>query len=125
MEMYLPIKHIHMLTAYITGILLLLRLGLDAIGRPTWRNTPLRWIPHVNDTILLIMAVSLLGLMRFNIFEHSWLTLKIVFLFGYIAAGVFAIKPKFSTRTRIVAAVLAFAQLLFIFHLAIAKPYFW
>lgn len=125
MEMYLPIKHIHMLTAYITGILLLVSLGLDAIGRPTWRNTPLRWIPHVNNTMLLVTAVTLLGLMRFNIFEHSWLTLKIVFLIGYIVAGVFAIKLKFSKRTRIVAAVLAFAQLLFIFHLAIAQPYFW
>jgi uncharacterized membrane protein SirB2 len=125
MEMYVPIKMIHMLAAYITGILLLLRLGLDASGRPNWRNTPLRWIPHVNDTILLVMAISLLGILRLNIFEHSWALLKIVFLFGYIAAAVFAMKPKFPTRTRMLAAVLAILQWLFIFYLAIAKPYFW
>lgn len=124
MELYLPIKNIHMLAAYISGFLMFLRLGLDAIGRPTWRDTSLRWIPHVNDTVLLIMAVSLLGLARFNIFEHSWLMLKIIFLIGYIVAGVFALKLKLSLRIRITGAILAILQLGIIFSLAIVKPYF-
>ncbi len=123
MEHYMTIKMIHMLTAYLTGLFLVVRLGLDVAGKPGWRNTPLRWIPHVNDTILLVMAISLLAILRLNVLEEHWLLLKIVLLVGYIVAGVFAIKPKFATRTRIIAAVLAIVQLLAIFHLAMAKPF--
>ncbi|WP_231699847.1 SirB2 family protein [Aliidiomarina indica] len=119
----MTIKMIHMLTAYLTGLFLVVRLGLDVAGKPGWRNTPLRWIPHVNDTILLVMAISLLAILRLNVLEEHWLLLKIVLLVGYIVAGVFAIKPKFATRTRIIAAVLAIVQLLAIFHLAMAKPF--
>ncbi|RUO23670.1 invasion protein [Aliidiomarina iranensis] len=123
--MYAPLKGIHMLAAYLTGLFLVLRLGLDALGKPGWRTTPLRWIPHANDTVLLVMAISLLVIAGWNVLEHAWLLLKIVFLIGYIVAGIFAIKPKFPKRTRIVAAVLAFVQLAIIFHLAMAKPMLW
>lgn len=125
MEMYLPIKSIHMLTAYITAFLFVLRLVLDATGKTTWRKTPLRWVPHVNDTILLIMAVSLIALAKFPVLSMSWLTLKILFLFGYIATGAVAMNIERPKNVRIIAAVLALAQLLFIFHLAVAKPMFW
>ncbi|TRW48861.1 invasion protein [Aliidiomarina halalkaliphila] len=123
MEHYITFKMIHMLTAYLTGLFLLVRLGLDAAGKPGWRSTPLRWIPHVNDTILLVMAISLVVIGGWNILGQHWLLLKILLLVGYIVAGVFAIKPKFATRTRIIAAILAFVQLLAIFHLAMAKPF--
>ncbi|MCL4409252.1 MAG: SirB2 family protein [Firmicutes bacterium] len=125
MEMYLPIKSIHMLTAYITAILFVLRLVLDATGKTGWRQTPLRWVPHVNDTILLLMAVSLIALASLPVFALSWLALKIVFLFGYIVTGAVAMNMVRPKNVRIIAAVLALGQLLFIFHLAVAKPMFW
>lgn len=40
MEFYHIIKGVHMLTACLTAGLMLLRLGLDAMGRPGWRETP-------------------------------------------------------------------------------------
>ncbi|MCH8501138.1 MAG: SirB2 family protein [Aliidiomarina sp.] len=125
MEMYLPIKHVHMLTAYITAFLFILRLVLDALGKTGWRQTPLRWLPHVNDTILLLMAVSLIALANLPVFGLPWLVIKIVLLFGYIIAGVFAMNLKRPKQVRVIAAVLALAQLLFIFHLAVAKPMLW
>ena len=60
MEFYHIVKGVHMLTAYITAVLMLLRLGLGALGRPQWRGTPLRWIPHLNDTVLLSAALGLM-----------------------------------------------------------------
>ncbi|MCL5255496.1 MAG: SirB2 family protein [Gammaproteobacteria bacterium] len=125
MEMYLPIKHVHMLTAYITAFLFILRLVLDVLGKTGWRQTPLRWLPHVNDTILLLMAVSLIALANLPVFGLPWLVMKIVLLFGYIIAGVFAMNLKRPKQVRVIAAVLAVAQLLFIFHLAVAKPMLW
>lgn len=125
MEMYLPIKHVHMLTAYITAFLFILRLVLDVLGKTGWRQTPLRWLPHVNDTILLLMAVSLIALANLPVFGLPWLVMKIVLLIGYIIAGVFAMNLKRPKQVRVIAAVLAVAQLLFIFHLAVAKPMLW
>lgn len=60
MTAYAILKHLHMTTAYLTVTLFALRLLLDAVGRPGWRQTPLRWIPHANDTILLVAAIALL-----------------------------------------------------------------
>ncbi|RBP33521.1 putative membrane protein SirB2 [Marinobacter pelagius] len=124
MSAYLILKHLHMTTAYITVVLFALRLLLDAVGRPEWRRTPLRWIPHANDTLLLVAAISLLFVTPWMPFVHGWLTAKIFLLVGYIIAGLFALKTTLGSPTRVVAAILAFVQIAAIFHLAMTKPVF-
>lgn len=123
MSSYLILKSIHMTAAYLTVVLFALRLLLDAVGKPDWRKTPLRWIPHANDTILLVAAISLLFVTPWMPFVHGWLTAKIVLLVGYIVAGVFALKQTGSLQLRLIASVLALVQVMAIFHLAIAKPF--
>lgn len=118
---YTILKHLHMTTAYLTVVLFSLRLLLDLVGKPGWRATPLRWIPHVNDTVLLVAAISLLFVTPWMPFVNDWLTWKVFLLIGYIVAGVFAIKPKFSVPARVVAAVVAYLQIGLIFHLAMSK----
>lgn len=125
MSAYLILKHLHVTTAYLTVVLFALRLLLDAVGRPGWRKTPLRWIPHVNDTILLAAAISLLFVTPWMPFVHGWLTAKIVLLIGYIIAGLFALRTTLGVPTRVVAAVLALVQITAIFHLALNKPVLW
>ena len=122
MSAYVILKHLHMTTAFLTVILFTLRLLLDAVGRPGWRQTPLRWIPHANDTVLLISAISLVFVTPWMPLVHGWLTAKIILLVGYIVAGLFALKVSVDKRARIVAAVLALVQIAAIFHLATAKP---
>ncbi|KPQ03182.1 SirB2 family protein [Marinobacter sp. HL-58] len=123
MSTYLILKSVHMLAAYLTVVLFSLRLLLDAVGKPDWRKTPLRWIPHANDTILLVAAISLLFVTPWMPFVHGWLTAKIFLLVGYIVAGVFALKQTRSLQVRLIASVLALVQIMAIFHLAIAKPF--
>lgn len=118
---YTILKHLHMTTAYLTVVLFSLRLLLDLVGKPGWRATPLRWIPHANDTVLLVAAISLLFVTPWMPFVNDWLTWKVFLLVGYIVAGVFAIKPKFSVPVRVVAAVVAYLQIGLIFHLAMSK----
>ena len=120
---YTILKHLHMTTAYLTITLFALRLLLDAVGRPGWRQTPLRFIPHINDTILLVAAISLLFVAGYASAMPGWLIAKIVLLFGYIIAGVFALKATLGKPTRITGAVLALVQVSAIFHLAMAKPF--
>ncbi|MGM0953923.1 MAG: SirB2 family protein [Pseudomonadota bacterium] len=122
MSSYLIFKHLHMTVAYLTIVLFALRLLLDAVGRPGWRQTPLRWIPHANDTILLVSAIALLFVAGYASDMPAWLIAKIVLLIGYIAVGVFAIKPAFGKPVRIAAAVVAFVLYTGILHLAMAKP---
>ncbi|WP_339779425.1 SirB2 family protein [uncultured Marinobacter sp.] len=122
MSTYVILKTLHMSTAYLTVVLFTLRLLLDAVGRPGWRQTPLRWTPHANDTVLLVAAISLLFVGGWNPLEQGWILAKIVLLLGYIAAGLFALKVTVSRPVRVVAALLALLQVSFIFHLAMTKP---
>lgn len=123
MTSYLVLKHIHMTAAYLTVTLFSLRLLLDAVGKPGWRQSPLRWIPHANDTVLLVAAISLLFVTGWMPFVHHWLTAKVFLLVGYIVAGVFALKPTMGLQVRLIASVLALVQVMAIFHLAINKPF--
>jgi len=125
MEYYSILKGVHMLSAYLTAVLMLLRLGLDLAGKTGWRRkTPLRWIPHLNDTILLAAALVLVGVTAWMPLVHHWLTAKIILLLGYIAAGKWALDLKRSGTVRAVAAVVALFQLLLIFLMAVWKPGF-
>lgn len=123
MEFYHIIKGVHMLAACITAVLMLVRLGLDALGRPGWRETPLRWIPHVNDTVLLAAAIGLMTVTGWLPFVHHWLTGKMLLLVGYILAGKWALDRGRSTLWRTTAALTALLQLGVIFGLALWKPF--
>ncbi len=114
MTSYMILKHLHMTTAYLTITLFALRLLLDAVGRPGWRQTPL---------ILLVAAISLVFVAGYASAMPGWLIAKIVLLFGYIIAGVFALKTTLGKPVRISAAVLALVQVSVILHLAMTKPF--
>lgn len=122
MEFYHIVKGVHMLAAYTTAILMLLRLGLDLTGRTGWRDTPLRWIPHVNDTVLLAAAIGLLFITGWMPFVHHWLTGKVILLVGYILAGKRALDVSLSSVARGAYAVGALCLLATIFWLAVVKP---
>ena len=122
MSSYLILKHLHVTTAYLTVVLFALRLLLDAVGKPDWRKTPLRWIPHVNDTILLAAAISLLFVTPWVPLVRGWLTAKIFLLIGYLIAGLFALRTPLGDPTRVVAAVLALVPITALFPLEFNNP---
>ena len=51
-------------------------------------------------------------------------TSKVLLLLGYIIAGRFAMRPQYRFSTRLIASILALAQLALIFWLALNKPMF-
>lgn len=122
MDWYLPIKHLHMTTAVLTVSLLLLRLGLDLVNQPNWRNTQLRHLPHINDTLLLGSAIALLIITGWNPFQNLWLGIKLLLVVGYIITGWFALKITMRPRIRVTAAMLSVVQICVIFFLAMTKP---
>jgi uncharacterized membrane protein SirB2 len=122
MEYYLPIKHMHMLFAYLSATLFIARVIMDQAGYQGWRKHLFSYIPHINDSLLLTFAFLLIAIGPWKPFAHAWLGLKILLLVGYIIAGLIALKPNFAPLIKRTAAVLALAQLGGIFYLARFKP---
>jgi len=119
--LYSVVKHLHMAAAGITAALFILRLGLDAAGRP-WRHTPLRWLPHANDTVLLASAVTLLALTGWHPLTEYWLIAKLVLLAGYILTAKQALDAARTPRARAAFAGLALTLLSLILFHALTRP---
>jgi len=114
------LKQLHMLFAFISL--------LGFITRGVWmlRESPLlrqRWVrilPHINDTLLLVSAISLAVLMGLSPGAHPWLMTKILALFVYIGLGVLAFRhPRKPVRT--LAWLAALAVFMFIVSVAFSK----
>lgn len=97
MEWYTPIKLVHVLTIHITIALLSIRFIMAKQGITAWRKKPLKYIPHINDTLLLISAVGLIHVTGWQVGVHFWLTLKITLVVLYIIFGWVALRS--STKT--------------------------
>ena len=122
MEYYLQVKQLHMFCAYLSVCLFIGRLLLDMVGKPGWRQTPARYLPHINDSLLLTLAFTLLAIGPWQPFVHQWLGFKILLLVGYIAFGIGALKQSLSLSLRAACVAMALAHLSGIFYLARFKP---
>jgi len=88
--MYAGLKHSHMLFIMISIILFQLRFFLKTFNKPLIK--PLKIIPHINDTLLLLTGVFLAYQASINPLDNTWLLAKIIALFLYVGFGVAALK---------------------------------
>lgn len=80
-----------------------------------------RWVkvvPHVNDTVLLLSAITLAVLTHRNPLVETWLAAKIVGLLVYILLGFVAFRLGKTRRTKVTAWILA--QIVFAYIVAVA-----
>jgi uncharacterized membrane protein SirB2 len=115
--MYPLIKYIHVaaVSLSLTGFLL---RGYWRWRAPERLRHPLaRTLPHVNDTVLLASAITMLWLFRWSPLEHAWVLAKITALVVYILLGAAALRgPSPQVRT----AALAAAVLVFLYIVSVA-----
>ncbi len=90
--MYAGLKHSHMLFITISIVLFQLRFFLKSFNKPIAK--PLKIIPHVNDTLLLVTGITMAYQANINPMVHNWLLAKIVALVLYIAFGAIALKSS-------------------------------
>jgi len=127
MSYYLLIRNIHITCAVVTAGLFVLR-GLLQVWGVDWRARwpVLRWLPHVNDSLLLGAGLTLMPLSgQYPDAAHPWLTGKLILLLLYIGAGAQALRDK---RPRVGSATwffVAIACLAGILTLATARPGTW
>lgn len=118
---YTLLRTLHIATVHLTLILFLLRgfwmLTDSALLQARWA----RIVPHVNDTILLVAAISMLMVAGMNPLDQPWLLAKIIGLLAYIGLGTVALKRGRTKAVRIQALVAALVMFGYILAVAITK----
>lgn len=107
---YLTIKQIHVTCVILSISLFVLRGGMQLADIPWRRWTPLRFVPHIVDTVLLGSTILLATFLHQYPFVHGWITAKVMALLAYILLGKQALRldaPKLRQATAFVAALLS------------------
>ena len=105
---------LHITTAVISVLLFLYRgvwvLRHGQANRPRW----MKWLPHVNDTILLVLGIGLMLMIQQYPIVNAWLTAKLSALLVYILLGMVVMKWARQWHSQFIAwlgALLVFAYM--------------
>jgi len=118
--MYPLMKHLHMTLAFLTLFSFALR-GLWMMRQSSLLHQ--RWVkiaPHIIDTLLLVTALILAGLLRYSPGAHPWLMAKIIALVVYIILGVVAFRHS-NPKVRVASWCAAIITILYIISVAFSK----
>ena len=85
-------KHLHITLAVLSVSLFTYRFILTLMASKNLNSKWLKISPHVIDTFLLILGVSLAVKLSINPIEQLWLAEKILALFFYIFTGYYTLK---------------------------------
>lgn len=96
--MYIVIKYVHVISVVlsVSGFFLrgLLMMGDSPLLRARW----IRILPHINDTVLLVAALTLAAMSGQYPFVADWVTAKVFGIVAYIILGALALRDA-STRS--------------------------
>ena len=121
LEHYFLIKHLHMTTAIISIAFFIVRAWWSVREVALLQQRWVRILPHVNDTLLLVLGVILTITLSMSPHQHPWLAAKLLGLVVYILLGTVAIKRGRTPRSRGLTAVAAIAVFFYVFGTAITK----
>lgn len=91
---YLALRHLHISAALLSITLFALRGALALCGVHWRRWSLLRWLPHLNDSILLAAAITLAWMSGQYPFQQAWLSAKVLALLAYIGLGKLALRAE-------------------------------
>jgi uncharacterized membrane protein SirB2 len=115
---YSLIKALHISAALSSFVFFLLRATWSLRGAPMMQRRWVRVMPHVLDTCLLALGVSLMVMLSAWPQQTPWLAAKLSALLLYIVLGSVAIKRGRSPAQK--AAFTAMATLVFLYMLSVA-----
>lgn len=124
---YMALKHAHMMFALISIVLFMLRAWIAVPSPARIKSKVLKVLPHIIDTLLLILGVWLAVMMKYNPMGNSpWLAAKVIGLVLYIIVGTIAIKRGKTARQRLIATLAAIVIFAYIYGAAVTKsPLSW
>jgi uncharacterized membrane protein SirB2 len=88
------VKNLHIVLACITVVGFVARFILRLLDKPLADARWIRTLPHVVDTLLLGLGVSMAIQLGISPMVHAWLMAKIVALLAYIGFGVLALRAS-------------------------------
>lgn len=121
MSEYLIVKHLHIacVTLSIGGFVGrgIWVLGGRQLPRRGWRH----WLPHANDSVLLIAAIALTVMTGQYPLRDAWLTAKVLGLVAYVMLGSIALRDSVGRKTRFAAGLSAVAVIGYVVSVALTK----
>ena len=116
----LLIKNLHVALAYLTVAGFALRGAWSLIDSPLKEQRWVRIAPHIIDTLLLVLGVTLAFQLGISPIGDTWLGAKIVGLLVYIGLGVLAMRGT-SRGMKLVGYFGALATVAYMFVVAYTK----
>jgi len=118
---FLTLKTLHIFCAIGSYMLFFLRGIWSMNGSPIMRQSWIKVVPHIVDTLLLIFAIALAFSIHQYPFVDAWLTAKFFALLLYIGLGSVALRYGKSKTIRLstwlaAQAVFAYIVLVAIYH---------
>ena len=121
MDSYLILKTIHMSCALLSISGFLLRGYWMIQESPLLDLKPVKILPHIVDTLLLLSAIGMLFILGFGLLYQGWLLHKVGLLIVYIVLGMIALGNKYSRSKKISAFIAAVLVFFYIVGIAISK----
>ncbi len=118
MNTYMALKHLHMLSVALLGVLFLFRGGLLISGSALLQARLLRVLPHVISTVLLVSGLGMV--MEFGALP-AWVVTKILLLVCFIFCGVMAFQRADKRAAKLGWFVLGLLTYAFIASVAVTR----
>lgn len=118
--MYSLIKSLHLVCVVLSISGFVARVYLKQRESPVMKQRWIRVLPHINDTVLLGSALTMVIMSAQYPFVAHWLTAKVIGLLAYIALGVVALRGV-TGRIRAMAGAGALLVFVWIISVAIAR----
>lgn len=122
---YPALRDLHVTCVVISISLFVLRGSLQLAGADWQRWKPLRFLPHLVDTVLLISALWLASLLHQYPFVDAWLTAKFLALVAYVLLGRQALRPGAQAQTRAICFASALLVVAYIIGVALTHSAAW
>ncbi len=116
-DLFLTLRSVHMTCAALSILGFFIRWIWMLRDSPLLQKRVVKIVPHIVDTLLLLSAIGLVGIVGFGP-NSAWLSAKIVGLSVYIVLGAFALKRGRTKGARAVFGVLAIIVFAFIASVA-------
>ena len=123
---YATLKALHVGCVLLSFALFFLRGVWLLNDSPLLQQRWVRIVPHVNDTLLLAAAVTLVLMLGQYPLLDAWLTAKVIGLAVYIGLGIVAMRAGRPRRVRIVMWLAAPCVFIYIVAVAVTRnPWPW
>jgi len=114
-------KHLHMTLALLSVLLFTLRFAWVLMNSAQLNKKWVKITPHVIDTFLLVIGITMAVKLSINPFEQIWLGEKIIGVFAYIFTAFYTLKLAKNNTMRILGYLGALGWIMLVVRIAISK----